>query len=152
ADEMKKADSATIGEHFAKALADDPLVPVRGIHTRRSMFEDEFELIWSAQQKHHPQVLTDKLKYGQLGKQSYPQKPIAKHDARRRGLPPLEAFGIYGLIFFQRPMYWPRSVVGLCEFEPKQKRCPRADRHAQRFRLLQEVNNLRYSDPDAHSK
>jgi len=30
--------------------------------------------------------------------------------------------------------------------EPKQKRCPRGDRHAQRFRLLQEVNNLRLID------
>jgi CRISPR-associated endonuclease Csn1 len=40
-------------------------------------------------------------------------------------------------------MYWPKSVVGQCELEPKLKRCPRADRAAQRFRLLQEVNNLR---------
>lgn len=152
ANEMHRADSATIGAHFAKALADNPLVPVRGKHTRRSMFEEEFELLWATQAKHHPQLLTEKLKYGQLGRQSYPQKPIAKHDPRRHGLSLLEAFGIYGLIFFQRPMYWPKSVVGLCEFEPKKKRCPRADRHAQRFRLLQEVNNLRYSDPDARSK
>lgn len=152
ADEMQQAGSATIGAHFAKSLAVDPLKPVRGIHTRRSMFEEEFELLWSAQAKHHPQLLTDKLKFGEVGEQSYPQKPIPKHDSRRRGLSPLAAFGIYGLIFFQRPMYWPKSVVGLCEFEPKQKRCPRADRHAQRFRLLQEVNNLRYSDPDARSK
>ena len=51
-----------------------------------------------------------------------------------------------GLIFGQRKMYWPRSVVGTCELEPKKKRCPRADRAAQRFRLLQEVNNLRLLD------
>ena len=60
----------------------------------------------------------------------------------------LDAFGLFGLIFFQRPMYWPKSVVGLCELEPKERRCPRADRRAQKFRLLQELNNLRYTDPD----
>jgi CRISPR-associated endonuclease Csn1 len=120
---------------------------IRNRHLARSQFEVEFEAIWAEQAKHHS-ILTDELKYGTLGKQKYPAKPIPRHDPRRKGLSPLEAFGICGAIFFQRPMYWPKSVVGLCEFEPKQKRCPRGDRHAQRFRLLQEVNNLRYTDPD----
>src|SRR5690606_31558991 len=31
-------------------------------------------------------------------------------------------------------------------------RCPRADRLAQRFRMLQEVNNFRYIDPDRHEE
>ena len=43
-------------------------------------------------------------------------------------------------------------MVGLCELEPKQKRCPRSDRRYHRFRLLQEVNNLRYIDPDTHTE
>lgn len=115
---------------------------VRNRHTRRSMLEQEFEKIWDAQAKHHPDLLTEQLRYGQIGKQSYPCKPIR----RPKGLTDHEAFGIHGMIFFQRKMYWPKSVVGLCELEPKQKRCPRADRHAQRFRLLQEVNNLRLID------
>jgi CRISPR-associated endonuclease Csn1 len=149
---MESQGSETIGEHFAKALSVDPLMPIRGQHTHRGMFEHEFETIWNRQAKYHPQLLTEQLKYGKLGKQSYPRKPIPVWDERRQGMAPLEAFGIYGSIFFQRPMYWPKSVVGLCEFEPKQKRCPRADRHAQRFRLLQEVNNLRYSDPDARGR
>jgi CRISPR-associated endonuclease Csn1 len=148
AQEIESNGNQTLGEHFAKVRAANPLQPVRNRHTHRSMYEDEFEAIWSRQAKHYPQLLTEQLKYGQLGKQKYPAKPIPRHDARRNGLSPLEAFGVYGAIFFQRPMYWPKSVVGLCELEPKQKRCPRADRHAQRFRLLQEVNNLRYTDPD----
>ncbi|MCI0366259.1 MAG: hypothetical protein L0219_20550, partial [Phycisphaerales bacterium] len=41
-------------------------------------------------------------------------------------------------------------VVGLCELEPKEKRCQRSDRRNQRFRLLQEVNNLKYIDLDTH--
>jgi CRISPR-associated endonuclease Csn1 len=149
AEDMQAKNSETIGEHFAKALAAAPLDPIRGHHTHRAMFEHEFEAIWNSQAKHHPKLLTEEFKYGRHGKQSYPQKPIAVYDERRNGATTVEAFGLYGLIFFQRPMYWPKSVVGLCEFEPKEKRCARADRHAQRFRLLQEVNNLRYSDPDA---
>jgi CRISPR-associated endonuclease Csn1 len=152
AEEIRAGESNTIGEHFAKIRAEEPLAKIRNRHTHRSMFEDEFDAIWDEQSQYHPELLTDQLKYGKLGKQKYPAKPIPRHDERRKGLSPLEAFGIYGAIFFQRPMYWPKSVVGLCEFEPKQKRCPRADRHAQRFRLLQEVNNLRYTDPDVRDE
>jgi CRISPR-associated endonuclease Csn1 len=135
--------SRTLGEHLAKSIADNPHNRVRGHHTRRSMLEDEFEVLWEAQRKHYPELLTDELKYGAIGKQS----PVREPHAPRGGKSLLQAFGIYGLIFFQRPMYWPKSVVGACELEPRRKRCPRADRLAQRFRLLQEVNNLKYMDP-----
>ncbi|RIK84573.1 MAG: type II CRISPR RNA-guided endonuclease Cas9 [Planctomycetota bacterium] len=90
---------------------------VRHRHTLRAMYECEFNAIWDAQQRKNS-LLTDEL----------------------RGR-------IHRMIFFQRKMYWPASVVGRCELEPTQKRCPRADRLAQWFRLLQEVNNLRYVDP-----
>lgn len=152
AEAMEAGKSSTIGEHFAKALKKDRLLRVRGQHTRRSMFEDEFELLWNAQREHHPTLLTEELRYGKLGKQSQPVKPIPRWDERRQGASALESFGIFGLIFFQRPMYWPKSVVGLCELEPKEKRCARGDRRAQRFRLLQEVNNLRYTDPDVRDE
>ena len=121
---------------------------VRNRHLARSQYEDEFEAIWTAQAKHNPKLLVDKLKYGCLGKQTYPCKP----RRRLKRTSPLEAFGIHGLVFYQRSMYWPKSVVGLCELEPKQKRCPRSDRRYQRFRLLQEVNNLRFIDPDQNEE
>ncbi len=121
---------------------------VRGRHTLRKLLLDEFDAIWKAQSPHHPDLLTDKLRYGSQGPQKQPHVP----RPRKHGESLLEAFGLEGLIFFQRPMYWPRSVVGMCELEPKQKRCPRADRRAQRFRMLQEVNNLRYIDPDTNEE
>jgi CRISPR-associated endonuclease Csn1 len=132
----------TLGEYLDAIRASDPHVRTRGRHTRRDMYIKEFEEIWTAQQKYHPDLLTEKLKYGLEGKQEYPRLPRAVHERKA-----LERYGIYGLLFFQRPMYWPKSVVGRCELEPKLKRCPRADRLAQRFRLLQEVNNLRLLDP-----
>jgi CRISPR-associated endonuclease Csn1 len=119
---------------------------VRNRHLARSQYEQEFEAIWNKQAEYHPDLLTDELKHGRLGSMKYPVKPIRLP----RGMTQLEAFGLHGILFFQRRMYWPKSVVGLCELEPKQKRCPRADRHAERFRVLQEVNNLRFVDPDTH--
>lgn len=119
---------------------------IRNRHTRRDMLLREFDAIWQAQLKHHPDLLTDRLRWGEVGPQQYPHKP----DRRPKGHSHLEAFGLEGILFYQRPMYWPRSVVGHCELEPKEKRCPRADRLAQRFRLLQEVSNLKYIDPDSH--
>ncbi len=116
--------SRTLGEYLARLNAkfqqriSDPDTIVRNRHTRRDMYATEFDALWEVQATYSPLTLTDKLR-----------------DSIRE------------LIFFQRDMYWPRSVVGRCELEPKEKRCPRAGRVAQRFRLLQEVNNLRVLDP-----
>ncbi len=117
---------------------------VRNRHTRRSMYEAEFDAIWEAQRRlGHADLLTDELKLGRdKQKRAYPRRP----HPRPKGLSLLEAYGLHGLIFFQRKMYWPRSAVGNCELESKQPRCPRGDRRAQRFRLLVEVNNLRTID------
>jgi CRISPR-associated endonuclease Csn1 len=131
----------TLGQYLAEVQDRDPHARLRCRHTRRDMFEREFEAIWRAQQRHHPKLLTEQLKYGSMSRQNYPCKP-----RRSKGTSPLARYGLHGIIFFQRPMYWPKSVVGQCELEPKERRCPRADRLAQRCRLLQEVNNLRLLD------
>jgi CRISPR-associated endonuclease Csn1 len=123
---------------------------VRHRHTMRSMYEAEFDAIWEKQQESYPDLLTPEVKYGTMGKQAFPVEPAR----RRRGTNPLQQHGIHGLIFFQRRMYWPKSAVGQCELtdesDPgkrcRQKRCPKADRAAQRFRILQEVNNLKVLD------
>ncbi|MBS0210681.1 MAG: type II CRISPR RNA-guided endonuclease Cas9 [Planctomycetes bacterium] len=138
--DIKAAGHRTLGEHLASAYAANPLERLRGKHTRRSMFVAEFDQIWAQQQSYHPELLTDQLKYGRRGQQTYPRRP------ERIGKDPRQAVqevGLFGLTFFQRKLKPPKSVVGQCEYDPKQKRCPRADRAAQRFRVLQEVNNLR---------
>ena len=153
---IRTAGCRTLGEylhHKADALNhtqrthDDH---VRNRHTRRDMLADEFDAIWTVQCAYHPHVLTDQLGYGTLGKQKYPRKPIPAHDQRRKNLSDLQAFGLHGLIFFQRPIYWPRSVVGRCELEPRMPRCPRSHRLHQRARILQELNNIRYVDKNHH--
>lgn len=121
---------------------------LRGRHTRRDMLMEEFDRIWKKQAGYYPDLLTDLLRHGTAG----PLAPVHKPMRLEHGSDQLKQYGIEGILFFQRPMYWPRSIVGVCELEPREKRCPRADRAAQRFRLLQEVNNLRYIDPDRHEE
>ncbi len=101
---------------------------VRNLHTRRSMYIEEFERIWEVQKPHHPAILTDELR-------TTLYNPASN-----------DTWAVRGLIFGQRNMYWPKAAIGRCELNPKERRCPRAARIAQRFRILQEVNNLRIID------
>lgn len=120
---MSAAGHSTLGEHMAAKLREFSHMfssekdKARKWHTVREMYEKEFEAVWARQRASHPELLTDNL----------------KAEIRR-------------IIFFQRDMYWPRSIVGRCELEPRQRRCERADRAAQRIRILQEVNNLTFLD------
>lgn len=128
-----EAGCRTIGEYFFRhfrhagnhdAHNDQSLERVRNWHTRRSMYEQEFEALWQSQSSRDSDT------------------------ARLLNRDPSLKQRIHNLIFFQRDLYWPKSMIGRCELEPRQPRCPRADRLAQQFRLLQEVNNLQYIDED----
>lgn len=164
-----EAGVATIGEFLASKIRDtkeDHCAPrgekddrkVRGRHLSREQIYAEFDALWNKQAESHPDLLTDQLRWGTEGpfesrtKAIAARTPVPKSHKDRKRASDLESFGLHGLVFFQRPIYWPKSVVGLCELEPKQRRCPRADRNAERFRLLQEVNNLRYSDTETNEE
>jgi len=118
-EEIEQAGCATLGEYRAKRLErHDPAAgqaePIRGRYTLRAMYEHEFEMLWTAQAPHHPDILTADLK--------------AQVDE---------------CIFYQRPLRFDPEVIGDCELEAGEKRCPRAHWMAERFRMLQEINNLR---------
>lgn len=85
--------------------------------TSRSMYEREFDAIWTMQAPHHPSMTDD-----------------AKEEIR-------------SAIFFQRPLRSQRELIGRCSVFPNCRRAPKAHRLAQRFRVLQQVNNLRVEHP-----
>lgn len=89
---------------------------IRGRWTDRKMYLAEFEAIWASQSKYHP-ALTDELK--------------------RK---------VHDLLFFQRPIAKNDHLIGMCDLEPKERRAPMATLLAQRFRLVQKVNDLEYGD------
>jgi CRISPR-associated endonuclease Csn1 len=58
--EIAEKGARTLGEFLSRR--DPSITRVRRLHTERKMFQEEFEHIWSAQQRHHPQALTPQLK------------------------------------------------------------------------------------------
>ena len=54
---------------------------------------------------------------------------------------------IIGIMFDQRPLKTVRAYVGACRFEPMKKRCRRSHPEFQRFRLLQQINQLKVAGP-----
>jgi len=123
--ELRKA----MQENHARTLGEylSRLAPsserIRSRWTARDMYAQEFTAIWDAQAAHHPALLT-----------AAPKKEV------------------YNAIFYQRPLWFDPNTVGQCELEPGQRRAPRSSFVAQRFRLLQAVNNLRIELPDGSER
>lgn len=116
--EMDNKGCRTIGEYFAGLNPEEQRI--RGQYTFRSMYEKEFDLLWAKQAEFYLEVLSE----------------ILRKKVRDE------------IIFFQRPLKPTDELIGECELEPGEKRCPRGDWYARRFRLLQDVNNLVIQNPD----
>lgn len=86
---------------------------VRRRWTGRKMYEEEFAVIWQMQTKYHRALLTEEL-----------------HREIKR------------LLFFQRPIKEQSHLIGGCELESGERRAAWATLEAQRFRILQKVNDL----------
>jgi len=87
---------------------------VRRRWTARQMFKDEFALLWETQRIHHADLLTPEL------------YDLVAH-----------------LLFFQRPIAKQGHLIGKCELESGKQSSPWSTLLAQRFRVLQKVNDLR---------
>ncbi len=95
-------------------------VRIRNRYTNREMYLQEFESIWDSQARWHAERLT-------------PERKKKLHQA----------------IFYQRPLKLDPNRVGRCELEPGERRARAHLLAAQRFRMLQTMNNLRVLEPGA---
>ena len=84
------------------------------LRTDRQMYREELDTIWKEQRKHH-RVLTDEVK-----------KQIEQ------------------IIFHHRPLRLKADRIGKCSLEPRLKRIKIARLEYQKFRYLQDINNLKY--------
>ena len=129
---MKETNARTVGEFFGRLRMADDHANVRNkagnynCLVLRELLEKEFEKLWDAQAQLH-------------AKDAYWKKTFSQEIKEQ----------IHWTIFYQRPMYWRKDVIGYCELEPDQRRAPRADRRAQEFRTLQELNNLAWIDEES---
>lgn len=87
------------------------------LRTDRKMYQDELEKIWQQQSQYFPHLPDDFMQ---------------------------EKKGIKQIIFYQRPLKLKNDRVGKCSLEPKNNRAATARLEVQRFRYLQDINNLQY--------
>lgn len=115
---IAEAGCRTLGEYLASLGHHDckrnRLRDGGHLRTDRQMYREELDLIWQQQQNHHPQ-LTDAVK-----------------DA------------VEQIIFYQRSLKLRADRIGKCSLEPKNQRANIARLECQRFRYLQDINNLQY--------
>jgi CRISPR-associated endonuclease Csn1 len=117
--QMAEKGSRTLGDFLSHLPPTERRIRGPEAWTARSMYEEEFEKIWTAQAQHHPSLLDEQR-----------QKKIRQ------------------ALFFQRPLWFDPGSVGQCELEPGERRAPAYLLTAQRFRLLQKVNDLQIDEPD----
>lgn len=114
-----------IGPYFGTFTAHDPHKErIRHRWTGREMFEKEFDLIWEKQREYH------RVSHDGLWKNDQQTDELRKQ--------------IRKLLFVQRPLASAEHLIGFCDLEPTERRAPWASLEAQRFRLLQKVNNLKW--------
>ena len=118
-DEIKTTGCRTLGEFLATKPQHECKRNRDGQHLRtdRQMYREELALIFERQAPVHA-VLTS--------------------EVRKK---------IEHIIFHQRPLKLKQDRVGKCSLEPRNKRAAIARLEYQRFRYLQDINNLRYLDP-----
>ena len=121
----------TLGEFFHHCLKVEPMTRVRAIHTRRDMYEHEFDLLAKAQAQYHPPLdreTIEALRHFIFFQHSYEVTP-----ERRKSAP-------------SRANLHRAPSVKRCPLESTERCCNRDHWIAQEFRILKEVNNLRISE------
>jgi CRISPR-associated endonuclease Csn1 len=118
--EIKNAGFRTLGEYLASKSMHECKRNRDGQHIRtdRRMYLEELALIFKRQAGCH-RVLTDEVQAE-----------------------------IEDIIFFQRPLKLKPDRVGKCSLETNKKRIAKARLEYQQFRYLQDINSLKYFDPN----
>lgn len=119
AQKIQAAGARTLGEYLAGLDPHEFGQNVRRRWTARKMYEDEFAAIWEKQASYYPDILTAALR-----------KEVSHW------------------LFFQRPIAAQSHLIGKCELEgANHRRAAWATLEAQRFRILQKVNDLKIIYP-----
>jgi len=100
---------------------------LRNRYTLRSMYVDEFNIIWENEKKYYPNILTEELRL-EIG------------GSERRGDKK------DGILFYQRPLRSQKHRIANCTFESDKPRSKKSIIPFELFRSYQNVNNIRVND------
>jgi len=143
-----------------------------GRYTLRDMYLKEFDLIWAAQQKHYPEILTgNKLEYDEILKKPYSQRINALKEFKKTNYWHIREYCIY----YQRPLKSQKKYVSNCQFErgefetrrfeviegnytktkelkiwkkKAKKACPKSHPLFQEFKIWQKLHQISYSSTE----
>lgn len=130
----KKVDEShcrTVGEYFYSLFTanvsledwsnpDEPVERIRKRFVYRALYEREFDLIWEAQQKFHPNELTN-------------ENRIKIKD---------------NCIYYQRKLKSQKHLITHCRFEPSKRVCPKSSLEFQEFRIWHVLSTVRVTTDD----
>lgn len=136
--EISEAGCRTLGEFLYKSKTTGAPVRFRHIESAvpdREMYEREFNFLWSTQSAFYPDKLSADV-YKNAHAAIFFQRPF---DIRERWGKNLERLP-------EKANARRAPELGRCEYEPSERRSPRASWWAQRFRVLQDINNLQVVD------
>lgn len=97
---------------------------LRNRYTLRSMYEDEFNIIWDNQKKFYPDVLTEELRLKIGG---------SKRKGDKKD----------GILFYQRPLRSQKHLIANCTFETDKPRSKKSIIPFELFRSYQLANSIR---------
>lgn len=109
----------TVGQYLYKQIENDPHARLKKQVFYRQDYLDEFEKIWEVQSKANP-ILTADL----------------KREIRDV------------IIFYQRRLKSQKHLIANCEFEKWHKAVPKSSPLFQEFRILQNLNNIRFTSKE----
>lgn len=115
-------------EHAGRGPRESLKLKMLGLYAHREMLEEEFELIWNEQARHHPILNGDGWAYTV---RNTTEKLTIKQHFREA-------------IFHQRPLKSVAGMVGQCALEPTLPRAPAAQPAAQAFRIEKQLADLRW--------
>ena len=115
-------------EHAGRGPRESLKLKSLGLYAHREMQEEEFELVWSEQARHHPVLNAEAVAYSVRG--SVEKLPIKQHFKEA--------------IFYQRPLKSVAGMVGQCALELTLARAPAAQPAAQAFRVEKQLADLRW--------
>lgn len=106
-----------------------------GTFITRRIIEEEFELIWQEQSKHHKELSGNYVISGEFAKNMFPDYPNQKEITLK------QAF--HSALFYQRPIKWHLDSVGKCPLVPGGKRAAISQPAYQQYRLVKQLVDLR---------
>ena len=147
---MKEREAQTVGQLFADLIDERQSncpdkkpwrEPVRNrqyrmseqlqLYASRKHIHEEFKCLWDAQRSFG----------GPLAEMLTPDLRLQLDNPE-----PDDRWRHRGCLFGQRRTYWSVGALGRCDLEPADRCAPLADMHAQRFRVLETVNNIRLTE------